>query len=96
MPSIVWGSIDMALTKWTVDCSKPWFASIQGVPVGLDTSGASMSEESDTIELVYEPFLLQEGYLKRTPRGRIAMPRAYELLGVPLPARGLEQGSLGL
>jgi Holliday junction DNA helicase RuvB len=48
-----------------------------GGPVGLDTMAAALSEEKDTIEDVYEPYLLQQGYLKRTPRGRVATPRAY-------------------
>lgn len=52
-----------------------------GGPVGLDTIAASISEESDTIEDVYEPFLLQLGFLDRTPRGRVATRRAYEHLG---------------
>ena len=52
-----------------------------GGPVGLDTVAASISEESDTIEDVYEPFLLQLGFLDRTPRGRVATRRAYEHLG---------------
>ncbi len=53
-----------------------------GGPVGLDTVAASISEESDTIEDVYEPFLLQLGFLDRTPRGRVATRRAYEHLGI--------------
>lgn len=52
-----------------------------GGPVGLDTLAASVGEERDTIEEVYEPFLLQEGYLVRTPRGRVATPKAYRHLG---------------
>ena len=52
-----------------------------GGPVGLDTIAASISEESDTIEDVYEPYLLQLGFLDRTPRGRVATRRAYEHLG---------------
>jgi len=54
-----------------------------GGPVGLDTIAASISEESDTITDVYEPFLMQLGFLERTPRGRVATPRAYEHLGLP-------------
>ena len=54
-----------------------------GGPVGLDTIAASISEESDTITDVYEPFLLQLGFLERTPRGRLATPLAYEHLGLP-------------
>ena len=53
-----------------------------GGPVGLDTLAASISEESDTIEDVYEPYLLQLGFLNRTPRGRVATRRAYEHLGI--------------
>ena len=57
-----------------------------GGPVGIETIAASLSEDRDTIEEVYEPFLLQEGYLQRTPRGRVATRRAYEHLGLPPPA----------
>jgi len=53
-----------------------------GGPVGLDTIAASISEESDTIEGVYEPYLLQLGFLERTPRGRQATRLAYEHLGI--------------
>ncbi len=65
-----------------------------GGPVGVETLGAALGEEPDTLETVYEPFLLQEGFLQRTPRGRVATPRAYELLGVPPPARPSPQGDL--
>jgi Holliday junction DNA helicase RuvB len=54
-----------------------------GGPVGLDTIGASISEESDTIMDVVEPYLLQLGFLERTSRGRIATPHAYKHLGIP-------------
>ena len=54
-----------------------------GGPVGLDTLSASISEEADTIEDVYEPYLLQLGFLNRTQRGRVATRRAYEHLGLP-------------
>lgn len=54
-----------------------------GGPVGLDTIGASISEESDTIMDVVEPYLLQLGFLERTARGRVATPHAYKHLGVP-------------
>ena len=53
-----------------------------GGPVGLDTIAAAISEESDTIEDVYEPYLLQLGFIDRTPRGRVATKRAYEHLGL--------------
>lgn len=54
-----------------------------GGPVGLETIAASISEESDTIMDVYEPYLLQMGFLERTPRGRMATSSAYEHLGIP-------------
>ncbi len=54
-----------------------------GGPVGLDTIAASISEESDTIMDVYEPYLLQLGFLERTPRGRLATRLAYQHLGLP-------------
>jgi Holliday junction DNA helicase RuvB len=56
-----------------------------GGPVGLETLGAALSEDAETIEDVYEPFLLQGGYLKRTPRGRVATERAYQHLGKTPP-----------
>ncbi len=59
-----------------------------GGPVGLDTIGASISEESDTIMDVVEPYLLQLGFLERTSRGRIATPHAYKHLGIPLKPDG--------
>ena len=70
-----------------------------GGPVGLSTLAAALAEEVDAIEDVYEPFLLQLGFLQRTPRGRIATRRAYEHLGIPYVERpsgvnGPEQGRL--
>jgi Holliday junction DNA helicase RuvB len=52
-----------------------------GGPVGLKTLGAAVGEDPDTLEEVYEPFLMQLGFVKRTPRGRVATPRAFEHLG---------------
>jgi Holliday junction DNA helicase RuvB len=57
-----------------------------GGPVGVDTIAAALSEPRDTIEDVYEPFLLQQGFVGRTPRGRIATRKAYEHLRRPVPA----------
>ncbi len=56
-----------------------------GGPVGVETLAAAINEEVDTIEDVYEPYLMQVGYLQRTPRGRIATVRAYQHLGMVLP-----------
>ncbi|MFH1350216.1 MAG: Holliday junction branch migration DNA helicase RuvB [Pseudomonadota bacterium] len=53
-----------------------------GGPIGLDTLSAAVSEEKDTLEDVYEPFLILKGYLKRTPRGRVATKRAYQHFGI--------------
>ena len=59
-----------------------------GGPVGVGTISAVVSEEKDTIEDVYEPFLIQEGFLERTPRGRMVTKLAYKHLGMPVPASG--------
>ena len=56
-----------------------------GGPVGLGTIGASLGEEPDTLEEVYEPFLIQQGLLSRTPRGRVLTPTAYQALHIPMP-----------
>ena len=60
-----------------------------GGPVGLTSLAAATSEEPDAIEDIHEPFLIQLGFLERTPRGRVATPRAYEFFGRPMPGRGL-------
>ena len=54
-----------------------------GGPVGLDTLAAALGEDSGTLEDVYEPYLIQNGLIQRTPRGRIATPTAYDHLGIP-------------
>ncbi|MFZ9099027.1 MAG: Holliday junction branch migration DNA helicase RuvB, partial [Burkholderiaceae bacterium] len=59
-----------------------------GGPVGLDNVAASIGEDRETIEDVIEPYLIQQGYLQRTPRGRMATAAAYRHLGVAAPARG--------
>jgi len=59
--------------------------SFQGGPVGLETIAATIGEEGQTIEDVYEPYLLQIGFLQRTPRGRMVTPLAYQHLGLPMP-----------
>lgn len=58
-----------------------------GGPVGLDTLAASIGEDSGTIEDVYEPYLIQNGMIDRTPRGRVAMPNAYDHFGIPFDER---------
>ncbi len=58
-----------------------------GGPVGLDTMAASIGEEKDTLEEVVEPYLLQQGFLQRTPRGRVATPRCFDHLGIPYQSK---------
>jgi Holliday junction DNA helicase RuvB len=60
-------------------------AKFSGGPVGLSTLAVAIGEEADTIEDVFEPYLLQQGLVKRTPRGRVLTERAYEHLGLPVP-----------
>jgi holliday junction DNA helicase RuvB len=59
----------------------------RGGPVGLSTLSIAVGELPETVEDVYEPFLIQQGLLSRTPRGRVAMPAAYTHLGLTPPAR---------
>ena len=56
-----------------------------GGPVGLDTLAASTGEDASTIEDVYEPYLLQLGFLMRTPRGRVCTQAAYDHMGIKMP-----------
>ncbi len=67
----------------------------RGGPVGLETIAASISEESDTVMDVYEPYLIQLGFLARTPRGREATPRAYEHLGLPQRTQSAQKPLFG-
>ena len=97
---------DQALTALEVDhlgldaVDRRMLASIiehyGGGPVGLETLAATINEEAITLEDVYEPYLMQMGFLTRTPRGRCVTRRAYEHLGLTVPGRacGLEQLSL--
>lgn len=62
-----------------------------GGPVGLNTLAVAVGEESDTIEEIYEPFLIQEGFIKRTPRGRVATPFAYEHFNYGQKRNGTQQ-----
>ncbi|MCI5837999.1 MAG: Holliday junction branch migration DNA helicase RuvB [Christensenellaceae bacterium] len=65
-----------------------------GGPVGLDTLAATINEDSNTIEDVYEPYLLQLGFISRTPRGRVALKRAYDHLGKKMPKNNKYQISM--
>jgi Holliday junction DNA helicase RuvB len=72
--------IDRRLLRTIID-------KFSGGPVGLGTLAASISEEKDAIEDIYEPFLMQIGFLERTPRGRVATQRAYEYFGLTAPRK---------
>src|SRR5206468_4748939 len=66
-----------------------------GGPVGVETLAAALSEQRDVIEEVIEPYLIQEGLLQRTPRGRILSAGGYRYLGLPEPQRALQFDLLG-
>lgn len=69
----------------------------EGGPVGLNSLAVAMGEDATTLEEVYEPFLIMEGFLQRTPQGRVATPRAFRHFGYTIPepgAQGDDQGSL--
>lgn len=66
-----------------------------GGPVGLGSLAVSVGEEADTIEEVYEPYLIQEGFMKRTQKGRVATPQAWASIGLPIPTL-VQQSELGL
>ncbi len=86
---------DCALTHLEVDAQgldamdhrylKHIIEHFEGGPVGLETLAAALAEQKDTLEDVIEPYLLQQGYIQRTPRGRMLTPRAYEALGFKVP-----------
>jgi Holliday junction DNA helicase RuvB len=66
-----------------------------GGPVGADTLAAALSESRDAVEDVIEPYLMQKGYVARTPRGRVAAPLAYERMGLPAPQGDQQSGLFG-
>ncbi|MGD2044790.1 MAG: Holliday junction branch migration DNA helicase RuvB [Gemmatimonadota bacterium] len=66
----------------------------EGGPVGLNSLAVSLGEDATTLEEVYEPFLIMEGFLMRTPQGRVATPRAFRRFGYTIPDKAGPQGSL--
>jgi Holliday junction DNA helicase RuvB len=68
----------------------------EGGPVGIDSLAAALGEERGTLEDVIEPFLIQQGFIMRTARGRVATRKAYLHFGLTVPALEREPGSLGL
>ena len=65
-----------------------------GGPVGLNSLGVAIGEDAGTLEEVHEPYLIMQGYLKRTPQGRVALAPAYRKLGLTPPARSATTGDL--
>ena len=84
----------LGLDKMDVRILEALIQKFSGRPVGLNTLAAAVGEEPDTLEDVYEPYLLQLGFLQRTPKGRQATPRAYEHLGLRAPSASGEQPGL--
>ncbi len=78
--------------KWTNASSRRLSFVFKGGPVGISSLAVSVGEESGTVEEVNEPYLIQEGFIKRTAQGRVAMPKAYEKLGMQIPPN--RQGEL--
>lgn len=89
---VIWEVDDLGLDKVDRSILGAIVTKFGGGPVGLSTLAIAVGEEQETVEAAYEPFLLQQGLIKRTPRGRVATPLAFEHLGVDLPTGG--QGSL--
>ena len=100
------GIIDLEITKMALDKLKvdslgldqtdynllrSIIDKFNGGPVGIEALSSSIGEEQTTIEDVYEPYLLQQGLLKRTSRGRIVTPKAYEHLGIPVNPKGYKK-----
>jgi len=88
-----------ARSKSTRRAATPWTGAIiaknyGGGPVGVETLAAALSEPRDAIEDIIEPFLLQQGFIQRTPRGRLLTGHAFRHLGLPEPARDPAQFGL--
>ena len=90
-PEIVYKSLELlgvdplGLTVSDIKLLESLVNKFNGGPVGLNTLAASLSEEEETIEEVHEPYLIQLGFIERTPRGRIATPKAYGHLNIEMP-----------
>jgi Holliday junction DNA helicase RuvB len=87
----LFGVDDMGLDKLDRAVLSALCQQFGGGPVGLSTLAISVGEQPETVEDVYEPFLIQQGFIARTPRGRIAMPAAYGHLGLTPPSTGVTQ-----
>jgi Holliday junction DNA helicase RuvB len=87
----LFGVDDLGLDKVDRAILRAMCEQFNGGPVGLSTVAISVGEQPDTVEDVYEPFLIQQGMIARTPRGRVAMPAAYRHLGLAVPNRSAIQ-----
>jgi Holliday junction DNA helicase RuvB len=85
---------EVGLDRMDVTILRTLIEKFSGRPVGLNTLAMAVGEEPETLEDVYEPFLVQLGFLQRTPKGRVATPRAFEHLGVDDPAQDAEDETL--
>ena len=90
--ALVIHSVDeMGLDEMDITLLRAIIEKFNGGPVGLSNLAAIIGEEGETIEEVVEPYLIKEGFIKRTPKGRVAMPRAWERLGLEPPPSPNEQ-----
>jgi len=85
---------EYGLDEMDAQVLKTLIEKFEGGPVGLNSLAVAMGEDATTLEEVYEPFLIMEGFLKRTPQGRVATPRAFRRFGYTLPRDAKNQGSL--
>ena len=81
---------ELGLDKVDRKILKAIIQKFSGGPVGVDSLAASIHEDSLTVEDVYEPYLLQLGFIERTPRGRVATPAAYKHLGIAIQTQSLK------
>lgn len=87
---------EMGLDEMDIMLLRAIIEKFNGGPVGLSNLAAVIGEEAETIEEVFEPYLIMEGFIKRTPKGRVAMPRAWERLGIDPPEGAFGGDQLGL
>ena len=87
-------STPAASTPWTGAISRPIAINYGGGPVGIETIAAALSEPRDAIEDIIEPYLIQQGFIQRTPRGRLLTGHAFRHLGLAEPRRDPAQFGL--
>jgi Holliday junction DNA helicase RuvB len=83
---------DLGLDAIDIKLMQSMVEKFDGGPCGLDTLAATVNEDANTIEDVYEPYLLQLGFIARTPRGRVLQRKGYEHIGLAYPENKKEQG----